>query len=218
MLVKYDFNRLWRFLRGTHASLAKLVQRESDIPLAVDIHRAVQAVRWAPSMEQAIGMGLLANPLPALKGADYGFESRRWLQPDIAGVMDFSGTGSEGQFNIFDWFMVETIGFTFGIAGTTTAAKVDFDLYPGINATGTILASNLDGTQGTVTAPNATTAQAIGAVVYKIMDLPILVKPGNSIDVDVATACTAGSEALAFVLGYPKPDTFPNLTAGFLSA
>src|SRR5574343_709383 len=215
-MFPYNFNRLWRFLRGSNTPLVKLVQRESDIPLAVDIHRAVQAVRWAPSMEEAIGLGLLANPLPAIKGGDYGFESRRWFALDISGVMDFSGTGSEGQFNIFDWFMVETIGFTFGVAGTTTPAKVDFDLYPGINVMGTILASNLDGTQGTVTAPNATTAQAIGAVVYKTMDLPILVKPGNSIDVDVATACTAGSSALAFVLGYPKPDTFANLATGFL--
>lgn len=217
MFIKYEFNRLWRFLRGIHTPLVKLVQRECDIPLAVDIHRAVQAVRWAPSMEQAIGMGLLANPLPALRGGSgYGNESRRWLSPDIAGVMDFSGTGSEGQFNIFDWFVVDTIGFVFAVAGTTTPAKVDFDLYPAPNAKGTLIASNLDGTQGTVTAPNATTAQAIGAVVYKSMDLPILTRPGNSIDVDVATACTLGTEALAFVVGYSKPETLANLSAGFL--
>ena len=210
-MIRYNFNRYWNIVKRT--MFGKLVQRECDLPLALDIHRGVQ---WAPSMAEALGRGLLARPLPLLQGGLYGLESRRWLSPDIAGVMDFSGTGSEGQFNIFDWFMVDTIGFTFGIAGTTTPAKVDFDLYPGINATGTLIAANLDGTQGTVTAANATTAQAIGAVNYKVMDLPIMTRPGNSIDVDVATACTAGSSALAFVLGYPKGETFPNLSTGFL--
>ena len=206
----YNFNKIWAAVKGT--ALWKLVQREQDLPLALDIHRHV---RFAPSMELALGQGLLARPLPKLAGGLYGTESRRWLQPDIAGVMDFSGTGSEGQFNIFDWFLVDTIGFTFGVAGTTTPAKIDFDLYPGINATGTLVSANLDGTKGTVTALNATTAQAIGAVNYKVMDGPILVKPGQSIDVDVATACTAGSSALAFVLGYSKAETFPNLATGF---
>ena len=210
-MIRYNFNRYWNIVKRT--MFGKLVQREYDLPLALDIHRGVQ---WAPSMAEALGRGLLARPLPLLQGGLYGLESRRWLQPDIAGVMDFSGTGSEGQFNIFDWFVVDTIGFTFGIAGTTTPAKVDFDLYPGINATGTLISANLDGTQGTVTAANATTAQAIGAVNYKVMDLPIMTRPGNSIDVDVATACTAGSSALAFVLGYPKGETFPNLSTGFL--
>lgn len=211
MILKYDFNKIWSAVKST--ALWKLVQREQDLPLALDIHRATL---WAPSMEKALGMGLLNRPLPTLAGGNYGAESRRWLSPDIGGVMDFSGTGSEGQFYIFDWFLVDTIGFTFGIAGTTTPVKIDFDLYPGINATGTIIAANLDGTQGTVTAPNATTAQAIGAVNYKVMDGPILCRPGNSIDVDVATACTAGSSAMAFVLGYPKGETFPNLATGFL--
>lgn len=212
-MYRYNFNRLWSIVKST--VLGKLVQHEADIPLACDIHRVVSRVQWAPSMEKAIGMGLLAKPLPLLQGGLYGYESRRWLQPDIAGVMDFSGTGSEGQFNIFDWFLVDTIGFTFGVAGTTTPAKIDFDLYPGINATGTIIAANLDGTNGTVTAPNATTAQAIGAVVYKSLadSGPVLVKPGNSIDVDVATACTAGSSALAFVLGSPKPEEFTAATS-----
>ena len=213
-MTGYNFNRYWNIVKRT--MFGKLVQRECDLPLALDIHRGVQ---FAPSMMEALGRGLLARPIPRLAGGMYGTESRRWLQPDIAGVMDFSGTGSEGQFNIFDWFLVDTIGFTFGIAGTTTPAKVDFDLYPGINATGTIISANLDGTNGTVTALNATTAQAIGAVNYKVLDgtlSPILVRPGNSIDVDVATACTAGSSALAFVLGYPKADTFPNLSTGFL--
>lgn len=210
-MIRYNFNKIWSAVKST--ALWKLVQREHDLPLALDIHRAVC---WAPSMEKALGQGLLSRPLPLLAGGNYGMESRRWLYPDIAGVMDFSGTGSEGQFNIFDWFLVDTIGFTFGVAGTTTAAKVDFDLYPGINATGTITAANLDGTQGTVTAANATTAQAIGAVNYKVMDGPILCRPGNSIDVDVATACTLGTSALAFVLGYPKGETFPNLSTGFL--
>lgn len=210
----YNFNRYWNIVKRT--MFGKLVQRECDLPLAMDILKGVQ---FAPSMAQAIGRGLLARPLPLLQGADggYGGESRRWLYPDIAGVMDFSGTGSEGQFNVFDWFLVDVIGFTFGVAGTTTPAKVDFDLYPGINATGTLIAANLDGTNGTVTAPNATTAQAIGAVVYKVLadTGPVLCKPGNSIDVDVATACTAGTSALAFVLGYPKAETFPNLVAGY---
>lgn len=212
-MKKYNFNRIWNWVRRTQ--FGKLVQREVDLPLAMDLYRGVQ---FAPSMAEALAQGLLARPLPILHGANYGMESRRWLHPDIAGVMDFSGTGSEGQFNVFDWFLVDVIGFTFGIAGTTTPAKIDFDLYPGINATGTIIAANLDGTNGTVTALNASTAQAIGAVNYKMLDTtgPVLCKPGNSIDVDVATACTAGSSALAFVLGFPKPEEFANLTTGFL--
>ena len=210
----YNLDRLWNWAKRT--PLGKMIQRECDIPLAIDINRKVQ---FAPSMAEALGRGLLARPIPLLHGATYGSESRRFLAPDIAGVMDFSGTGSEGQFNIFDWFLVDVIGYVFGIAGTTTAVKVDFDRYPSINATGTIIASNLDGTNGTVTAPNITTSMAIGAVVYKnIGDLtgPVLCNPGNSIDVDVATACTAGSSALAFVIGYPKPETFANLSAGFI--
>lgn len=212
----YNFNRIWNWVKRT--PFGTLVQRECDLPLAMDIHRGVQ---FAPSMAEALGLGLLARPIPLLHGGLYGYESRRWLAPDIAGVMDFSGTGPEGQFNIFDFFLVDVIGFTFGIAGTTTPAKVDFDRYLGVNATGTLIASNLDGTNGTVTAPNATTAQAIGAVVYKdIGNLigPVLCNPGNSIDVDVATACTAGSSALAFVLGYAKNETFPNLSTGFIGA
>lgn len=213
-MKSYNFNHLWSIVRKT--MLGKFVQRENDLPLALDIHRGVQ---FAPSMQAALAQSFLANPLPLLKGSTYGHESRRWLQPDIAGVMDFSGTGSEGQFNIFDYFLVDVIGFTFGVAGTTTAAKIDFDLYSGINATGTIVSANLNGTDGTVTAPNATTAQAIGAVCFKNLSTlnvgPILVSPGQSIDVDVATACTAGTSALAFVLGYPKPEEFKNLSTGF---
>lgn len=213
MILRYNFNRYWNIVKRT--VFGKMVQRECDLPLALDIHRGVQ---WAPSLAEAVGRGLLARPVPLLRGGMYGTESRRWLAPDIAGVMDFSGTGSEGQFNIFDWFIVDTIGFVFAVAGTTTAAKIDFDLYPAPNAKGTIIAANLDGTNGTVTAANSTTAQAIGAVNYKVLDgtlSPVLTRPGNSIDVDVATACTLGTEALAFVLGYPKGETFANLSAGF---
>lgn len=210
-MIRYNFNRLWRGLK--FSLFGKLVQREVDLPLAMDLYKGVQ---FAPSLAEALGRSLLYRPLPLLAGGNYGHESRRWLNPDIAGVMDFSGTGSEGQFNVFDFFLIDTIGFSFAVAGTTTPAKVDFDLYPAPNAKGTIIASNLDGTQGTVTAPNATTAQAIGATNYKIMDGPILARPGNSIDIDVATACTLGTEALAFVLGYPKAETFPNLSTGFL--
>lgn len=213
-MVRYNFNRIWNAVKRT--ALGKFVQVERDLPLALDLYRGT---RWMPSMAEVLGLTFLKTPLPVLRGAaGYGEESRRWLLPDIAGVADFSSTGSKMQFYVFDFFLVDLIGFTFGIAGTTTPAKVDFDLYPGINATGTIIASNLDGTNGTVTAPNATTAQAIGAVVYKSLSDtgPVLCRPGNSIDVDVATACTAGSSAMAFVSGFPKPETFANLAAGFI--
>jgi hypothetical protein len=211
----YNMDRIWNAVKRT--VFGKLVQRECDLPLAHDFTRGAL---WAPSMVEAMGkMFLKEQPIPALKGGLYGYESRRWLSPDIAGVMDFSGTGSEGQFYVLDYFLVEVIGFTFGVAGTTTACKIDFDLYPGINATGTIIASNLDGTNGTVTAANNTTALAIGAVNYKnIGDLtgPVLCKPGNSIDIDVATACTLGTSAMAFVIGTPGTETqWLNLTAGF---
>jgi hypothetical protein len=209
----YNFNRIWNTVKRT--MFGKLVQRECDLPLAMDF---VKGSIWAPTMAEAMGkMFLRDQPLPVLRGGLYGNESRRWLHPDIAGVMDFSGVGSEGQFYILDYFLVEVIGFTFGIAGTTTPCKIDFDLYQGINATGTLIASNLDGTNGTVTAPNATTAQAIGAVVYKNIGEtgPVLCRPGNSIDVDVATACTAGTSAMAFVLGTPHNENFANLAAGF---
>ena len=214
----YNFNRLWNGIK--RSPFGKLVQREQDLHLAMDFHRG--RTLFVPAMGLMIAAlaetFLKKAAFPQLKGAEYGLESRRWLAPDIAGVMDFSGTGSEGQFYVMDYFLVEVIGFTFGIAGTTTPAKVDFDLYPGINATGTIIASNLDGTNGTVTAPNATTAQAIGAVVYKNIGEtgPVLCRPGNSIDVDVATACTAGSSAMAFVLGTPHSESHANLTTGFV--
>jgi len=209
----YNMNRLWNWVKRT--PFGKLVQRECDLPLAMDL---VRGSGWAGSMAEAMGQMFLKQPLPLLAGGTYGMESRRWLEPDIAGVMDFSGTGSEGQFYVMDFFLIDIIGFTFGIAGTTTACKVDFDLYPGINATGTLIASNLDGTNGTVTAANITTAMAIGAVNYKMLGETggVLCKPGYSIDIDVATACTAGSSAMAFVLGYPKPETLPNLATAFI--
>lgn len=213
-MYSYNMNRLWNGVKRT--LFGKMVQRECDLPLARDFARGAL---WAPSMVQAMGrMFLKEQPIPILRGAEYGMESRRWLSPDISGVMDFSGAGSEGQFNVFDWFLVEVIGFTFGIAGTTTACKIDFDLYPAINALGSIIASDLDGTNGTVTAPNITTSMAIGAVVYKNIGEtgPVLCAPGNSIDIDVATACTAGSSALAFVIGTPHSEQMANLTAGFV--
>ena len=55
----YNFNKIWAAVKGT--ALWKLVQREQDLPLALDIHRNV---RFAPSMELALGQGLLARPLP----------------------------------------------------------------------------------------------------------------------------------------------------------
>lgn len=214
----YNFNRLWNGLK--RSPFGKLVQREQDLPLAMDFHRGRSL--FVPAMSGMIASlaetFLRHAPIPALKGGLYGNESRRWLAPDIAGVMDFSGTGSEGQFYVMDYFLVEVIGFTFGVAGTVTPAKVDFDLYTAINALGTLIAANLDGTNGTVTAPNATTAQAIGAVVYKNIGEtgPVLCRPGNSIDVDVATACTGGTSAMAFVVGTPHNEERINLATGFI--
>lgn len=217
-MLKYNLNRIWNGVK--RSPFGKLVQREHDLPLAMDFHRG--RTLFVPAMSLMISAlaetFLKQAPIPQLKGAEYGLESRRWLAPDIAGVMDFSGTGSEGQFYVMDYFLVEVIGFTFGIAGTTTACKIDFDLYPAINALGTIIASNLDGTNGTVTAANITTSMAIGAVNYKNIGEtgPVLCRPGNSIDVDVATACTAGSSAMAFVIGTPHSESFANLAAGFV--
>lgn len=217
MRNKYNFNRLWAFLRGT--AVGKMVQRKSDLPLAMDIHRATLHL---PSVSKDLGMGLLKNPLPLLQGGGYADDSRRWLHLDTTSYLDFTSTGSKAQFNVLDWFLVDVIGWTYSVAGTTTAASVGFDLYPSVNAAGTLVASKLDGTNGVATAPNATTAQAIGAVVWKSLSKsnvgPFLVKPGQSIDVNVLTSCTSGNACLPFVLGFPKAEEFTNYSTGYESA
>lgn len=215
MLIKYNFNRIWNAIKRT--ALRPLVQQERDLPLAMDL--LYGAARLGRASQMGLSRLLLGSGF-TLQGA-YGNESARWLYPDITGVMDFTGTGSEGQLNILgkDRFVVTLVGATFSVAGTTTPVKIDFDLYPAPDAKGTITSSNLDGTNGTITAPNATTSMAIGASVYKDLNAtgPVRCAPGSSIDCDVATACTAGN-GLAWAVGVPIAEEPTNLSTFFASA
>lgn len=216
-MIRYNFNKLWSFLKGT--AVGKMVQRESDLPLA---HDFVKGSAWSPSLGKFLAEAFIQKPLPLLQGGGYADDSRRWLHLDTTSYLDFTSTGSKAQFNVLDWFLVDILGWTYSVAGTTTAASVGFDLYPSVNAAGTLVASKLDGTNGVATAPNATTAQAIGAVVWKSLSKsnvgPFLVKPGQSIDVNVLTSCTSGNACLPFVLGFPKAEEFTNYSTGYESA
>lgn len=206
---RYNFNRIWNQVRR-ESWLRKNVQRELDLPLASDL--LVAARPSVANIFKAYFAGWLLGPM-ALRGADggYGGESRRWLQPDVPTVEDWTATGVEQTWNIHDRFIIDLIGGAFSVAGTATALVMNFDLWTGPFQTGTET-TDLDGTNGVVTSPNATTAQAIGSIVYKdLSQIKINVEWGNSIEMDVATAVTSGN-GISFIVGYPVAENIANAT------
>jgi len=206
--MTYNFNRLWAFLKRATV-LSPYVQREADIPLACDI----AGIRVARNLKEALAGGLLSKPFPSLQGADggYGGESRRWLPSPGDTTIATTGANSV-NFNVYDFFIVTTIGFVWTVAGTVTALVMDFDLHDQLNG-GNLNTDKLDATNGVITAPTVA-EQAIGNVLYKELDTtgPVIVQPGFSIQAIVTTTTTAGN-GMPFVLGYPKADRMANASS-----
>jgi hypothetical protein len=200
----YNFNRLWSGLKGV--SLSKLVQRECDIPLLLDLFTMKFLSR---SVRQQMAQTLLIDRLPALQGAMYGSESRRFLAPVSTAPIATTGANNV-VFNVFDFTLINEIGFVWTVAGTVTALTMDFDLHDQL-AAGNLLTDKLDVTNGVIVSPSVA-GQTIGAVLYKDIGEtgPVLIQPGYSINANVTVTTTAGNGA-PFVIGYPKPEEFANL-------
>lgn len=208
--IKSLLNQAWARLRGTE--MGKTMTHEAQAPLALDLHRHLFGTN--PNEARSIGMSLFGRPL---RGAGYGWESRRWFQPASDATIATTGANTV-NFNIMDFAEVYIIGFVWSVAGTVTALVMDFDRYPNIAAGGTVI-DKLDGTNGVITAPTVA-GQAIGAVLYKDLTggltgspgiAPVALNPGDSIQAIVTTTTTAGN-GLPFVIGGPRAETALNFT------
>lgn len=201
-LYTYDFNHIWNTVK--RSVFGKLVQRECDLPLAMDITR----MGWLSRLAQQ-QMVQSCLPIPALRGGMYGMESRRALWPVSTATIATTGANTV-NFNVFDYVLVTEIGFVWTVAGTVSALVMDFDLHNQLVG-GNLLTDKLDGTNGVITSPSVA-SQAIGGVLYKDIDAtgPVLIQPGHSIQAIVTTTTTAGNGD-PFVIAYPKPETFANL-------
>lgn len=191
-----NFDRLWNWVKRT--PLGRHVAGTRDLPLAWDLIRH----------ESDAG---LQREVLRIAGATYGNESRRWLQATSWTAASFASTGDTFTYPVLDFCTINVLGFYFTTAGTTTATAISFDKRV-IQGSNTGRVSAIDGTNGVVTAPNASTAQALGSLVYKDLGAiqPGDLVPGNEIVANVTTACTAGV-GRAFVLIVPRAKMFPDL-------
>lgn len=213
--MRYNFNAIWAALKKV-APFTKDIQREQDLPFAMDMVRRFQSL--PKDLQRTLGRNML-NDQSLLVGADagYGGESKRWLQPASDAAVSVV-TNNPVQFNVLDDFIVDTIGFIFTIAGQTSALVMDFDLHPNLYGIGTVV-DKLDTVNGVITAPNVTTAQAIGARVAKdLSQSPIHVTPGKSIATVATTVTTTTGSGMAFVLGFPISEHLLNDPNYFASA
>ena len=197
-------NALWAAVRQSW--IGKFVNHEGQLSLARDIgHQFKGVCRRDEFAERLFGM--------QLRGAGYGWESRRNLQPASDAAIATTGANTV-NFNIYDWFEIAVVGFVWTVAGTVTAMVMDFDLYPRIAAGGTVV-DKLDGTNGVLSGAAFTVAsQAIGNLWYNdIADTksPVTATPGNSVQAIVTTTTTAGN-GIPLVIGWPKAETFRNLS------
>ena len=157
-----------------------------------------------------------------LCGAGSAWESRMALppEPDVVSPSVLSSTGVKAHFTVRDFFTALEIGVIFQVAGTATALVADFNKFTAPNGAGTKTAK-LDGVNGTLTAPNITTAQAIGSVVHKDLGdtLNIDLSKGQSVDFEVMTSVSSGT-GIPYILGIARAETNANLgsTIGFASA
>lgn len=200
----YRFNHLWRMVRST--MFGKLVQRECDLPLTMDL---LGLRGFSQQVRANMAKTFLVDQMPALQGAMYGTESRRYLPPSVGTSIATTGANSK-NFNVFDYTLILQVGFVWTVAGTVTALVMDFDLHNQLDG-GNLLTDKLDATNGVITATTVA-GQAIGTVLYKDLDAlgTVLVQPGYSIQAIVTTTTTAGN-GHPYVLGVPKPETFANL-------
>lgn len=211
MGTQYNFNRIWSTVKRT--VLRRFVQDEHDLPLAFDLSRRLWVPRFRLAAQAILGIPLM----PVLHGsAGYGYESRRWLNPETAGEIATTGANTN-NFNVNDFFRPTVVGVVWTTAGTVTALVADFDKYTRPLGAGTVT-DKLDATNGTITAPSIVASQAIGRVVFKdLSNYSISLNPGNSVQFIVTTTTTAGG-VIPFVLGIPNSDVFANLSTATASS
>lgn len=191
---------LWAMVQGTW--IAPYVAHEGQLSLANDFAR-LKAPWRNDFAEKLFGM--------QLRGAGYGWESRRNLEPVVDTAIATTGANST-VFNIADWFEVGMVMFYWTVTGTVTIMDMDFDLHPQLAAAGSAV-DKLDGTNG-VLSGYAVGDQTAGKLWYNdIADThsPVTVTPGQSIKALVGTTTTAGN-GLPMVIGWSKSETFRNLS------
>lgn len=206
IVPKFSFNArvrsaLWAMVAGTW--IAPYVAHEGQLSLANDFAKQLNAPWRNDFAKKLFGM--------QLRGAGYGWESRRSLNPVVQTAIDTSGANST-VFNVMDYFEIALIGFYWTVTGTVTAMVMDFDLYPQPAAAGTVV-DKLDGTNG-VLSGFAVGDQTAAKLWYNdIADTksPVTATPGNSVKAVVTTTTTAGN-GLPFVIGWPKSETFRNIS------
>lgn len=205
IVPKFSFNArvraaLWAMVQGTW--IAPYVAHEGQLSLANDFAR-LKAPWRNDFAEKLFGM--------QLRGAGYGWESRRNLEPVVDTAIATTGANST-VFNIADWFEVGMVMFYWTVTGTVTIMDMDFDLHPQLAAAGSAV-DKLDGTNG-VLSGYAVGDQTAGKLWYNdIADThsPVTVTPGQSIKALVGTTTTAGN-GLPMVIGWSKSETFRNLS------
>ena len=211
MRTQHNFNRIYNTVKRT--MLRRFVMDEKDLPLAFDLSRRL----WVPNFKLAVRAILGIPNQPVLMGAaGYGYESRRWLNPETAGAITVSAANTN-NFNVNDFCRPIDIGFAWTTAGTVTALVADFDKYPQPLAGGTVV-DKLDVTNGVITSPSIVASQAIGQVLYKSLgNFNIALLPGQSVQFIPTTTTTAGA-GIPFVLVIPNSETFANLSTGNASS
>jgi len=194
-------NALWAAVRQSW--IGKFVNHEGQLSLANDFARQLKAPSRNDFAEKLFGM--------QLKGAGYGWESRRPLVPVVQTAIATTGANST-VFNISAYFEVAVVMFWWTVTGTVTIMDMDFDLYSDLAAAGTVV-DKLDGTNGKLSG-YAVGDQTAGKLWYNdIADThsPVTVTPGQSIKALVGTTTTAGN-GLPMVIGWPKSETFRNMS------
>ncbi len=207
IVPKFSFNArvraaLWAMVQGTW--IAPYVAHEGQLSLAHDISRQFGGQPWRNDFaEKLFGM--------QLRGAGYGWESRRSLNPVVQTAIATTGANST-VFNIMDYFEIAVVGFWWTVTGTVTIMDMDFDLHPDIAAAGAAV-DKLDGTNGKLSG-YAVGDQTAGKLWYNdIADThsPVTASPGNSVKAVVGTTTSAGN-GLPLVIGWPKSETFRNIS------
>lgn len=198
-------NALWAMVRGTW--VAPYVCHEGQLTLSQDIARQYEGKPWRNDFaEKLFGM--------QLRGAGYGWESRRNLTPDSDAAIattGTSGTTNGVDFNVFDIFQIGLVGFYWTVLGTVTAMVMDFDLHPQLYAAGTAV-DKLDGSNGVLTGFTVASMAAGNLWYNDIADTksPIQANPGQSVRAMVTTATSAGN-GIPIVIGWPAAETYRNI-------
>lgn len=192
---------LWAMLAGTW--IGKHVCHEGQLGLASDLVK-LQAPWRNDFAEKLFGL--------QLKGAGYGWESRRNLTPVVQTAIATTGANST-VFNITDLFEIAVVGFWWTVTGTITIMDMTFNLHPQLAAAGSAVAK-LDGTNGLLSG-YAVGDQTAGKLWYNdIADTksPVTATPGQSVAALVGTTTTAGN-GLPLVIGWSKSETFRNISS-----